>query len=61
MSSARWQYETVTIKQGTFSFSINMDEMRKQMNEMGQKGWELVSTTHIPSGFGLILVFKRPL
>ena len=60
MNPNRWQYETVTIKQGAFSFAINVEDLKKQLNEMGQKGWELVSTTQLSSGYGLVLVFKRP-
>jgi Domain of unknown function (DUF4177) len=69
----KWEYKTIKLPTGSFfekKPSFGSYEVDKFINELGQEGWELVSTSRIVSllSFGaqpittaVILFFKRPL
>ena len=58
-----WQYRTILFefqKDGLLGDRyIDDDEMEKVLNELGMKGWELVSVTPVQEG--LLSFFKRVL
>ena len=63
-----WEYTTRIFKQksniwGYKSDFLNVEIIEQKLNEMGQDGWELVSSTPNSELFGLttqfLLIFKR--
>lgn len=44
---------------------VDTDELRAELNRMGQEGWELVNAFRTASGHGasreVVAIFKRPL
>ena len=49
--AGRWEYTTTVITHGFMgrqSDELNRDEFEKSMNDLGQQGWEAVSTL-VPS------------
>lgn len=59
MSTQRWAYETLTVKPDFWTASPNQEQLKQALNDMGQKGWELVSTTQPYRSANLQLIFKR--
>jgi Domain of unknown function (DUF4177) len=62
MNSQRWAYESVTLKPNFWSGTSTI-ELQKILNEMGQRGWELIV---LPANLsvttsGTVLFFKRPI
>lgn len=61
-----WEYKTVSFNTKGSWARIEFNEMQftRMLNEQGQDGWELVSTTSLHEVQGrtaeLIVVFKRP-
>ncbi len=64
-----WEYTTRILKQKSniwgykSDFLINAEIIEQKLNELGQEGWELVSSTPNSELFGLttqvLLIFKR--
>ncbi len=50
----KWEYKTLS-----FTFKDDPAEMHKALNQAGEEGWELVSTTTV-SVAKIVCVFKRP-
>ena len=60
MNANRWKYEIVNIKPG-WSAAKQREKLKQSLDEMGAKGWELVSMPPVTSALAeLVLVFKRP-
>ena len=60
MSGHRWQYQTITTKgKGIFGASLDTDDLMRQLNELGGKGWELVC--QLPQQAGHVSAVKRAL
>lgn len=63
MAAQKWEYKTLEIGDVSFwSGKLKTEEFNKQLNILGQIGWELVSLT--PSGYtkmgtSLVAVLKR--
>jgi len=61
MNHNRWSYEVVSVPPNTWRGGVNVEKLKLALNDMGQKGWELVG---IPPGAGqyghTTLVFRRP-
>lgn len=69
----KWEYKTVKLQPNSFfdegKPSFESFEADKLINQLGQNGWELVSTEgiidaafgHYPTTEAVILFFKRPL
>ena len=65
----RWEYHSLTFDSAAFGWfsdpsgTIDLDSMHKQMNAMGEQGWELTSafdTNRVQGGTrSVILLFKR--
>lgn len=56
-----WEYKTIQVKTGFFGGLVDIDDFDSKLNELGQLGWELVTST-TPTQSGMILaIFKRPL
>ncbi|MBX3253252.1 MAG: DUF4177 domain-containing protein [Chitinophagaceae bacterium] len=63
----RFEYKTVVIERKKSMFKIgvnfNLDEIDKVLNEMGNKGWELVTVEDKNEGYGdtksFFYTFKR--
>ena len=45
----RWEYKILTI-----DFDNNMEKTTRELNQLGEQGWELVANS------GLTYFFKRP-
>ena len=65
MTPTRWEYEVVKIEPGGFfGGKVGVDDLRAQLNRLGQQGWELVNSfeTNMSEGRSreVILMFKRP-
>jgi len=60
----RWEYRTVLFQPHWQVANLDATELDTQLNQLGNDGWELVSTTSTSIGAGLtrdlVLVFKRP-
>lgn len=54
----KWEYITIRKKmvEGILSKLISPEQ---ELNELGEKGWELVSTVHIPKTEEYVFIFKR--
>ena len=62
MNTQRWAYETVTLKPGLWSGTTNAEQLKQTLNDMGQKGWELVATPQQRTTWAEVqLIFKRPI
>lgn len=61
MNHTRWSYEVLHVPANPWRGGVNAEKLKQALNEMGQKGWELVG---IPAGQGpfgnTTLVFRRP-
>ena len=67
----KWEYKTVKLQPNGFfvedESSFELPEIDKFINQLGQNGWELVSTEsilesafgHYPTTEAVILFFKR--
>jgi len=53
VEAKRWEYETISLTRTTDITGFN-----QRLNELGEKGWELVSA--IPEDDVTFLVLKRP-
>ena len=64
MAAQKWEYKTLEIGEVSFwSGKVKTEELTKQLNNLGQTGWELVSIS--PMGYAkvgacLVAVLKRP-
>ena len=60
MNSNRWKYEMVTVKPA-WSTARQRERMQQVLDDMGNKGWELISAPQMVSALGEVtLIFKRP-
>ena len=59
-----WEYLIVTAKAGSiFNTKIDFENLQAQISELGEEGWELVSTSdrHMNGNTrDIALYFKRP-
>ena len=60
-----WEYRTVFFHTaGIFTDgNVEPEAIQAKLHELGQQGWELVSSTPINGNYGttsLVLIFKRP-
>ncbi|EMA44951.1 DUF4177 domain-containing protein [Halococcus saccharolyticus] len=55
----QWEYETLRPPRG--STKKEATDPKTQLNELGGKGWELVSTVEYVGGGTKYFVFKRPI
>lgn len=60
----RFEYKTIfTDAKGFLGGKIDQGSMDRQLNQMGDQGWELISTFASNSGYGstrwIVSVFKR--
>ena len=61
MNHPRWNYEAVNIKPSFWRPGLKTEKLRQTLNEMGQKGWELVGMPpHLGPLAEVTLIFKRP-
>jgi hypothetical protein len=61
MNAIRWTYETVTLKPQFRTGAPAPGALKQTLNEMGQKGWELVSAPVTQGNYStVLLIFKRP-
>jgi Domain of unknown function (DUF4177) len=61
MNATRWSYETVILKPEFLSGAPNPATLKQTLNDMGQKGWELVSAPATQGHYAtVVLIFKRP-
>ena len=60
MEHVRWEYKIINIRSENYRLDPNYD---KQLNELGEEGWELVAITAINFKTGATdligMVFKR--
>ena len=60
MNAPRWSYEVVTMKPGLLKPGLDPEKLKQTLNEMGQKGWELVGLSPYLGPFAnTSLLFKR--
>lgn len=60
MNATRWKYEIVTVKPA-WSTVKHRERMKQVLDDMGNKGWELVTAPQMVSALAEItLFFKRP-
>lgn len=60
MNVSKWKYEIVTVKPG-FSTVKHRERLKQTLDEMGTKGWELVTAPPMVSALTeLTLIFKKP-
>jgi hypothetical protein len=65
MQNLKWEYKAIKIKanRGFLGGKIDERDMVFQLNELGDLGWELVSTFVTQEGYGsskdMVAVFKR--
>jgi|HubBroStandDraft_6_1064221.scaffolds.fasta_scaffold74300_4 hypothetical protein len=61
--SAKWEYCVIAVSIDA-STDIYKDTLQNSLNEMGNKGWELVTvaprTTVANDGFPFVAILKRP-
>jgi Domain of unknown function (DUF4177) len=61
MNGIRWTYETVVLKPEFWTGAPAPDTLKQTLNDMGQKGWELVSSPVTHGNYStVVLIFKRP-
>ncbi len=61
----KWEYQTVKLKvSGTWGVNFDVDEAQDFTNQLGAKGWELVSAFAVNEGHGfsreVVFIFNRP-
>jgi len=63
-----WEYKTIQVKtQHGFwgGGSVDIDDFDSKLNELGQLGWELVTSTTVTQDLGsggrILAIFKRSL
>jgi hypothetical protein len=61
----QWEYEVVEIHPVSTSVwlkgKLDSAQVRQVLNDMGAKGWELVSALEVVWGeYKIVLLFKRP-
>ena len=61
-----WEYKTIQVKtHGALGGLVDIDDFDSKLNELGQLGWELVTSTTVPqdlgSGGSILAIFKRSL
>jgi hypothetical protein len=60
MNTMKWKYDVVTIKP-SWSTARQRERLKQLLDDMGQKGWELVGMPPMVSALAEItLFFKRP-
>jgi hypothetical protein len=60
VNASKWKYEIVTVKPA-WSPAKHRERLKQVLDDMGGKGWELVSAPQMVSALAeLTLVFKRP-
>lgn len=60
MNASRWKYEMVTVKP-SWSSARHRERLKQVLDDMGQKGWELVGAPPMVSALAeATLFFKRP-
>jgi hypothetical protein len=60
MTVSRWKYEVATIKPA-WSTAKQRERLKQVLDDMGNKGWELVTAPPMVSALAEItLFFKRP-
>jgi hypothetical protein len=60
MNNSKWKYEMVTIKPAWSTAKLR-ERLKQVLDEMGGKGWELVTAPPMVSALAEItLFFKRP-
>ncbi|MCE9596282.1 MAG: DUF4177 domain-containing protein [Planctomycetes bacterium] len=64
MIQRRFEYRSVILKSGGFlGGNVDQEEFERELNRMGQDGWELVSVFDTNQGHGttrfIVAVFKR--
>lgn len=65
MQAPRWEYYSLHLDVGgLINPKVDTDEVAQRLNELGNVGWELVSTSDLNAGQGktrgLLAIFKRP-
>ena len=61
MNAQKWTYEVVNFKPSLWRPGVHRERLRQALQEMGQKGWELVGLPPYLGAFAEItLIFKRP-
>jgi hypothetical protein len=60
----RWEYRVILIgTEGLFGPKVNVEQIGTYLNQVGEDGWELISTTPITRGDGrtseLLCILKR--
>lgn len=57
----RWEYKVIRVQTISGNFILRPDPsiMERELNELGQQGWELVSTAFLLRGF-VLCSLKRP-
>ena len=66
MTGYRWEYEVLKVEPGGFfGGKIDAEQLKAQLNQLGQAGWELVNSfeTNMSEGRSreVLLMLKRPL
>ena len=62
----KWEYKTIVVKtSGWLGGKVDLQELDRICNKMGQDGWELATNTASATAYGeticIILIFKRPI
>lgn len=56
----KYYYKTILFSpKGTFGMKLPLEEMEKELNRLGELGWELVSTTAVPNTASLVVIMKN--
>jgi len=55
----QWEYRVQTV--GTFWSGVKANELEQLLNELGEEGWEVVSTHIIENANKINVIAKRPL
>ena len=57
-----WEYKTIQVKaHGFLGGLVDIDDFDSKLNELGQLGWELVTSTTLAQSGSILAIFKRPL
>ena len=60
MNPTKWKYEIVIVKPAMTTATVR-ERLKQTLEEMGTKGWELVTAPQMVSALvEITLVFKRP-
>jgi hypothetical protein len=62
---AKWEYQTLKVEPGGwFGGKVDTDDLRAELNRLGQEGCELVNAFDTAFGQGasreVVAIFKRP-